>query len=104
MCKFCSFSNDLQVTYLGLSPKVGRGLGDWDVGLRNAETWGLGDVGREHARVLEDVGRDKQTSPDFCAEFARYEHIFVEYDYILCRHLNTTIQKQKFSQCLCCMH
>ena len=70
------------------------GTGTWDLGLGDAETWGRGDVGRGAAGTWDtetrvrggDVGtwdsktlglgmwnvgtrgRDKQTTPDFCAE------------------------------------
>ena len=37
-----------------LSLKVGRGLGDWDVGIGDVRTR---DVGHEHMRGLEEVGR-----------------------------------------------
>ena len=50
--------------------KWGRGtrgrqdVGRWDVGLRGVGTQELWDI-----RML---GRDKQTTPEFCAEFAMY--------------------------------
>ena len=57
-----------------------RGLGDagtWDSGTRGRGTRGRRDVGRGDAGTQElgDVGtqgRDKQTTPEFCAEFAIY--------------------------------
>ena len=61
--------------------KVGRGRGTWDLGLG---TWGLGDVGmwgrgdegtqgggtqgRRNSETRGIRGRDKQITPDFCAE------------------------------------
>ena len=54
-----------------LSLKVGWGLGDWDVG---CGTWGLRDVRMWDSRTWDigTGGRDKQTSPDFSAEFVKY--------------------------------
>ena len=66
---------------------VGRGTrGRWDAGTRGrreAGTWGLGDVGTRGRGdvVREDFGtrrragirgRDKQITPDFCAELVKY--------------------------------
>ena len=73
---------------------MGRGRGTWDSGTRgrgDAETWGLGDVGTRGLKDVgtrglgemgrEDVGtrrhvgirgRDKQITPDFCAELVKY--------------------------------
>ena len=45
-----------------------RGLGD-------AGTWGLGDVVREDFGTRRRTGirgRDKQITPDFCAELVKY--------------------------------
>jgi len=79
----------------------GLGHGTWDVGLGDAGTqghgnlgsgdtgmWGLGDVGTRgrgdvgtwDTSTCRDLrtwdvgtgGHDKQTSPDFCAEFVKY--------------------------------
>ena len=63
----------------------GLGRGTWDSGkwgrgtreCRDAGTWGLGDEGRVmhgDSRTWEvgTWGCDKQTSPDFCAEFVKY--------------------------------
>ena len=69
-----------------------QGLGDvgtwgrWDVGTRgrgdagtwglgDAGTWGLGDVVREDFETRRRAGirgRDKQITPDFCAELVKY--------------------------------
>jgi len=67
---------------------VEQGLGDWDMGRgtrghRDAGTRGRGDAGtrgRGDASARGDLrmqdegtgGRDKQTSPDFCTEFVKY--------------------------------
>ena len=56
-----------------------RGLGDWDVGRGTREcgdagTWGRGGAMHGDSRTWEvgTGGCDKQTSPDFCAEFVKY--------------------------------
>ena len=62
---------DETVDFVRLSLKVGRRT--WGHG--NAGTGGLGDVVREdfgtrrHAGIR---GRDKQITPDFCAELVKY--------------------------------
>ena len=47
-------------------------LGTW--GLGDAGTWGLGDVVREDFGIRRRAGirgRDKQITPDFCAELVK---------------------------------
>ena len=44
------------------------GMGTWGLG---HGMWDMGTQGREDVG-LKDMGRDKQTSPDFCAEFVKY--------------------------------
>ena len=55
---------------------MGRGRGDWEVGLGRVDsgTWGRGtrDAGRGDSETRGDSGSDKQTTPNFCAEFVRY--------------------------------
>ena len=60
---------------------VGRGTwdaGTWGRGTRgrgNSGTWGLGDVVREDFETRRRAGirgRDKQITPDFCAELVKY--------------------------------
>ena len=52
--------------------------GTWDSGTRgrgDAGTRGLGEVGREDVgtrRRVEIRGRDKQITPEFCAELVKY--------------------------------
>ena len=64
---------------LGDSETQGRGTqGRGDVGLGDAGTWKHGDVGMRgrgdagHGDVGHEWGGDKQTIPEFCAEFAIY--------------------------------
>ena len=66
----------------GDSGTWGRGdAGTW--GRRDSRTWGrgdagtrgLGEVGREYVETRRRVGirgRDKQITPDFCAELVKY--------------------------------
>ena len=56
------------------------GLGD--LGLEDVGTQGLGDARTRDAKTLglgpwdvETRGRDKQTTPDFCAEFVKYNFL-----------------------------
>ena len=64
------------------------GLGDWDMGLgtQGCGDWGMrrrgevGTWGRQDSGTCGDLrtwdigtgGRDKQTTPEFCAEFVKY--------------------------------
>ena len=62
-------SRPKSVWHSGLLLKVGRGRGD--LGTR-----GLGEVGREDVGTRRRVGirgRDKQITPDFCAELTVYK-------------------------------
>ena len=59
---------------------MGRGRGIGDAELRDAETWDKGTRGRWNSGTLGDSrtwdagtrGHDKQTTPEFCTEFAIY--------------------------------
>ena len=69
--------------------KVGRGRGTWGLGtrgsgdagtrgLKDVGTRGLGEVGREDVGTRRRVGirgRDKQITPDFCAELVKYNFL-----------------------------
>ena len=69
---------------LGLGDVGTRGRGDsgtWGLGdagtrgLKDVGTRGLGEVGREDVGTRRRVGirgRDKQITPDFCAELVKY--------------------------------
>lgn len=41
------------------------GMGTWELGCGDLGMWGLGDMGSRDPRTR---GRDKQATPDFCAE------------------------------------
>ena len=65
---------DLGARGLGEVGTLGHGdAGRW--GLEDAGTWGLGDVVREDFGTRRRAGirgRDKQITPDFCAELVKY--------------------------------
>ena len=49
-----------------------RDVGTWDSGTSECGTQGRGDAGRQELGEVGTQGRDKQTTPEFCAEFAIY--------------------------------